>query len=182
MKNSGKRKFKFKMKSVFKVACIVLLCVTMSVLAVNISGAFNKEINTDNLIKYENYTNKNEEFENGLRAKWNDDGTFVLWGKPSDDSMPKDSFHEHVFLSMELDAGIYTFTTGNDNCDEDSYHLFVKVDGKYYRAWSDRVHVEVEQTSTVLVGFAVKNDYRILYAKFAPVLVAGTETGSFWAE
>lgn len=172
----------FAKNKIVKWICIILAIVACGACFTAVTDNFKKEVNENNLIKYKEYTAsaKTEEFENGLNAKWNDDGTIVLYGKAYDENLSDTSYHEHVFMTFTLQPGTYTFTSGNENCSEDTYHTFVKVGTQYTRVFKEAKSIVIEEECTVAVGFAVKNDYRILYAKLAPVLVAGVEAQDFF--
>ena len=172
----------FTKNKIVKWICVILAIVACGACFSAVTDNFKKEVNENNLIKYNEYTTaaKTEEFANGLKAKWNEDGTIVLYGKAYDENVSGNYLHEHVFMTLTLQPGTYTFTSGNDNCSEDTYHTFVKVGTQYYRGFKDTKSIVITEECTVAVGFAVKNDYRIAYAKLAPVLVAGAEAQDFF--
>ena len=181
-----------KFKNFFKAAGIVLLSVALSMGCMSLYNKFNdRDLNPDNLLKYEYYGEGNgkgltTEWEKGsLKAKWNDNGSFVLTGKYEDKDKADSDFFECHFATVTLTAGEYTFSHGNKNASKDSYYLHVTSTGTKpveQDAFDDKVTFTLEETSIVNISFKVKNNYRIIYAKFEPVLVAGKTAGEFYAK
>lgn len=180
-----KRKKKSRAKKILMIVCAFLagLFVMGSVSALTAE----KTLNPDNLlVKKDTYiTNLLKETDKGLRIDWKDDGAFVLSGKHADDNEANNAMYMYEFATLELEPGKYTISSGNDKANAETYGMFVKYDGQIkHNVYGDAVTFDIdgEETKTVIIGFSVKNQYRILYAKFEPVLVKGDKAGSFYVE
>ena len=162
----------------------LIVAVFIALLAVVGIGAVTapKELNPDNLLKYKNYVNKLEESEEGLKIKWDDDGSFTLSGKHESDNTINNSKYTNPFASVVLERGTYLISTGNERCDSESYGLYYQINGNYYEVYGDTLKFEVEKTTVIEVGFFVKNNKRIIHADFEPVLVPEGCSTSFYAD
>lgn len=185
-----KRNFNF--KRFLRAAGIVALSVALSMGGMTIVNKINdRQLNPDNLLKYEYYGEGNgkgltTEWEKGsLKATWNDNGSFVLTGQYKDPDKADTDFHEYNFANVTLAAGEYTFSHGNKNAAEDSYHLHITSTGTKpidQVACDEAVTFKLDETAIVSFSFRVKNNKHILWAKFEPVLVKGKTAGEFYAK
>ena len=132
-----KRNFNF--KRFLRAAGIVALSVALSMCGMSLVNKYNdRQLNPDNLLKYEYYGEGNgkgltTEWEKGsLKATWNDNGSFVLTGQYKDPDKADTDFHEYNFANVTLAAGEYTFSHGNKNAAEDSYHLHITSTGSNF--------------------------------------------------
>ena len=183
---------KFNFKKFLRAAGIVALSVALSMAGMSILNKYHdRDLNPNNLLKYEYYGEGNgkgltTEWEKGsLKATWNDDGSFVLTGKYSDDTIADTEFHEYHFASVTLAAGEYTFSHDNKNAAEDSYYIHITSTGTKpidRAACDEPVTFTLDETAIVSFSFKVKNNHRIIYAKFEPVLVQGKTAGAFYAD
>ena len=175
-------------KQILKYIGVAILAIVVFMGSFSIYNKItDKDLNPDNLLKFEeNYNNKlTESWEDGsLKAKWNDDGSFALYGKYDDPDLASTDFFTYDFATVSLAAGTYTFSHGNDNCTDETYYLSIKsADGTVSGVVCDKSFTfELEEASNITVSFNVKNEHRIVYAKFQPVLVPGAATGDFYVE
>ena len=182
--NYEKRKNKSRAKKILMIVCAFLagLFVMGSVSALTAE----KILNPDNLLQYKNYDEKLmlDETAKGLKIKWNDDGTIVLSGEHSDDDMNDNAIHTMDFVNVQLEPGQYTLSCGNKKASDDTFSLYAYVNGNYYHTYGNDASVtfSVDETSTVIVGLAVKNNYRMFYTKLEPTLISGTEAIDFYLE
>ena len=179
--NYEKRKKKSRAKKILMIVCAFLagLFVMGSVSALTAE----KTLNPDNLIKVENYfDNLMSDSEKGLKVKWKDDGRFVLSGKHSDADIADNSLYTVAFTSVTLNPGVYTLSTGNDKCDDDTYGLYYIKNGESPVYVQEKTSISIDSITPVEIGFYVKNNYNIIYAEFAPVLVSGDKVGTFFVE
>lgn len=180
--NKENRRKKSKAKKWITIVCAFLagLCVMGAVSSITAE----KDLNPDNLIKVENYfENLPEKTDGGLEIDWKEDGRFVLSGKHSDDDIANNALYTLAFTNVTLNEGVYTFTPGNYKCDDETYGMYYIINGETpVYVFDDETTIHIDGTSTVEFGFCVKNNYYILYAEFAPVLVSGDKVGSFFVE
>lgn len=178
-KNSSKRRG---VKKWLSIICAFLAGLVLCGAITSVTAE--KELNEDNLIKADNYfENLVEETDGGLKIKWKDDGRFVLTGKHSDDNIANNALYSVAFTTVTLNEGTYTFTPGNDNCGDETYGMYYKINGgEPVYVFANKAVITVESTSAVEFGFYIKNNYHILYAEFAPVIVSGDKIGTFFAE
>ena len=141
-----------------------------------------KTVNPNNLIKQENYLNTIEETSMGLKIKWNDDGTFALNGKHDDEDLTSKDLYKHAFVTVELEPGEYTISTGNEHCSEDTYGIYYILGGETVLVGEKSNSFTVEEKTNVDIGFFVKNDTFVLYAKLAPVLVTGGTAQDYYID
>ena len=142
-----------------------------------------KPLNENNLIKtpyFENVT-KLEETAKGLKIKWDDDGTFAISGKHVDDNLANNAHYEVAFVQVFLEEGTYMFSSGCKSADDDTYGLFIEYNGKKQYAYTEASMIVIDTPTTVTIGFFVKNNYRVVYADFEPVLVKGDKAQGFFA-
>lgn len=175
-------------KQILKYVGVAFLAIVVCMGSLSIYNKINdKDLNPDNLLKYEEHYNDKltDEWENGtLKAKWNDNGSFALYGKYEDPDIADSDFFSYDFATVSLAAGTYTFSHGNDNCSDETYYLSVKsADGTVSGVVCDKAFTfELTEASNITISFNVKNEHRIIYAKFEPVLVAGEKAGDFFVE
>lgn len=160
---------------------VSLLCGALLMGAVFVLFA-EKPLNPNNLLKYDKYENKLEESGKGLKIRWNDDGSIVLSDKHSDNDIANNAHYTCPFVTVELEPGDYTLSTGNDSCSQDTYGMYIVVDGKTTPVYDEPVTFTVAEKTVVTIGFTVKNNYRIIYGKLSPVLVPGSSAQGFFAE
>ena len=181
----------YKVKRVLSAIGIFLAILTVVFSVLHLSGVemktpdkwFDKERNPDNLLTTECYMkNLTKEFDKGLNVKWNDDGSFVMSGKYEDEKLAKEARFVYEFATVQLAAGDYTISTGNDNCKKDEFGLVVYYNGQTEYVGSEPYTIPLDEESTVTIGLFVKNDLRLwsLSSKITPTLVAGTEAGDFY--
>ena len=179
--NTGRKKRRrFSAKSIALTIAAVFLALLAVVGLVAVFAP--KETNPDNLLQYKNYSNMLEESTEGLKVKWDDDGSFTLSGKHKSDNTLNNSKYLNPFTSVTLEFGDYWIGTGNDNCDSESYGLYYRLDGNYAEVYGDFVKISIEKTTVLEVGFFVKNNKNIIYADFEPVLVPDGSSTSFYVD
>lgn len=142
--------------------------------------------NEQNLLSYEQYDKNQTNIEKtscGLHVKFKDDGSIVLYGKHNDANLTAQQRYESTFSNLILDAGTYTLSAGNTNADEDTFGLFVYVNGERFYVKNGQVTFTVtESNSAAVVGWFVKNNYWILYEKLYPTLASGKDAIAFYEE
>ena len=184
-KNSTKRSF----KNAIKWIALVLVTATLSAVAVFAFGGlkatnpFDKELNPDNLLKYENY-DKNQLLTDtgyGVEFKWNENGSIRVNGKNGDPTVKENEVKEYVFTSLTLEPGVYTLS-GYEKGKLNTLGLFVEVPGKQTYYTKPDVTFFIEETTTVTVGIFVGNDVNFVLQDVKPVLVKGNTAGSFYAD
>ena len=162
---------------------IVIAAVLALVAVVGLVAVFApKETNPDNLLQYKNYSNMLTESTEGLKVKWDDDGSFTLSGKHKSQDTLNNSKYMSPFASVLLEPGKYYFSSGNERADHDTYGLYFVKDGQYHEVCADVAEIDVETATIIQVGFFVKNNKNIIYADFEPVLVPDGSSTSFYAE
>ena len=176
---SNKRR-RGKGKAIASVIAAVFAAVLLLVGIVALTAP--KELNPDNLLKYSEYVNKLEESKEGLKVKWDDDGSFALSGKHESNDTSNNSKYKSPFASVVLDKGNYLISTGNDNCDSEKYGMYYVLDGEYYEVCGDVLKIKVDSKTVLEVGFFVKNNVRIIHADFEPVLVPEGSSVSFYSK
>ena len=165
------------------IVTMVICCVLALLAVVGAVAVFKpKPLNPDNLLKYENYSNMLTESTEGLKVKWDDDGSFTLSGKHKSDNTLNNSKYTNPFASVTLMPGKYLISSGNDKCDSESYGLYYRYNGNYVEVYGDVVELPIGELTVVEIGFFVKNNKNIIYADFEPVLVPDGASTSFHAE
>ena len=171
----------------FVLAALTCLMAVFNALDINLKGLFEKkELNENNLLQYEEHYSENqikvEETACGLKMKWNEDGSFVLKGKHSDKDLSENQAFKYAFASITLPAGTYTLSVNNDDASKDTFGLFAEVSGTTFKTDDKGVtRFDVTSDSTlVVIGFFIKNDYRVLWEKICPTLAQGTEAIGFY--
>ena len=183
-KNNNNHKSKRKAKGKLKIILIVIASLLAGVIAFGAISSLlaEKPLNENNLLKYDKYENMIEESEKGLKVKWNEDGSIVLSGKHSDNDIANNAHYSCPFVTVELDPGEYTLSTGNKNCSQDTYGMYIIVDGASTPVYDKPVTFTVSEKTVATVGFTVKNNYYILYGKLSPVLVAEDNAENIYSE
>ena len=171
----------------FVLAALTCLMAVLNMFGISLAGIFDKkELNEDNLLKYEEHYSENQikldETSCGLKMKWNEDGSFVLRGKHSDEDLSENQAFKYAFASITLPAGTYTLSANNDDAEADTFGLFAEIGGTTFKTDNKgETRFDVTEDGTlVVIGFFIKNDYRILYEKICPTLVAGTDSIEFY--
>lgn len=181
--NKENRRKKSKAKKWIMIVCAFLA--GLFVMGAVSSITAEKDLNPNNLlVKKETYVaNLLAETAGGLSINWKDDGRFILSGKHSDDNEANNALYRYEFASVELEAGTYTLSHGNDDAASDTFHLYIQWDGEIKEnVYKDAKTFTLDTDTTVIIGFAVKNNYFIFYEEIAPVLVSGTTAGEFYVE
>ena len=178
---------KNKAKRIAKKVIALILAFAAGCAAVGAYTALTREkpLNENNLIKYENYfenVTSLEETDKGLKIKWDDDGTFAISGKHADNDLSNNAQYKLAFTQVLLTEGTYMFSSGNESADDDTYGLYIEYGDKIAYTYSDATVVTIDTPTTATVGFFVKNNYRVVYADFEPVLVPGDKAQGFFAE
>ena len=164
-------------------ASILSTCLVLSV-ASFFKSTFDKEVNPENLIKYEDYwpaAKGLKESEKGLKFDWKDDGRIVISGKHADNDMTNNALYKIQFTTVFLDEGSYVFNCGNEDAEKDTFGVFYTLDSDIVYAEDNDIVFEVKENGTpVTFGIYVKNNKFILREVFEPTLVPVGEKVSFW--
>lgn len=174
-----------KTKNFLTVGAFILALITCLMAVINVFGIdFKKEVNPDNLLKYEDY-DKNllkDETSKGMKIKWYDDGSFALYGKHEDETLSPTQFVDYKFASVYLSVGTYVLSANNDDAGDD-FGLYVTVDNgtNIQRTNKGEVKFSVtEESVPVQIGWYVKNDQRIIFEKIEPTIASGTVAIEFY--
>lgn len=163
------------------LTCLMAVCNTFNL---DLGGIFGKkELNEDNLINYKDHyiENLSKESSKGLKMKWNDDGSFVLSGKHSDSDLADTQIYSYGFATITLDPGTYTLCANNKDAEKDTFGLYAEIQGnKLLTEKEGSVTFDVTDSTSVIIGFYVKNNYRLIWEKLCPTLVAGTDSIDFY--
>ena len=167
-----------------KSIALMIVAVFLALLAVvGLVAVFApKETNPDNLLQYKNYSNMLEESTEGLKVKWDDDGSFTLSGEHKSQDTQNNSKFLSPFASVLLEPGKYFLSSGNERADHDTYGLYFIKDGQYHEVCADVAEIDIEAATIIQVGFFVKNNKYIIYADFEPVLVPDGSSTSFYVD
>ena len=172
----------------WRTASLILVSVLLSVFAVGALGGldnvFEKDLNPDNLLKYEDYVENlmKDETEGGMHIKWKDDGSFALWGKHSDDDITNATLVDYEFVTVVLEPGTYTLSANNKDAG-DNFGLYALIAGETEKQRTDDGVVSFDVTegqTAVSIGWYVKNNQRLIYEKIEPTLVAGDTAIEFY--
>ena len=175
-----------KTKNFLTVGAFILAVITCLMAVINVFGIdFKKDLNTDNLLKYEDY-DKNllrDETSAGMNIKWYKDGSFALYGKHADKNLADTQYVEYQFWAGELPVGQYTLSANNDDAGDD-FGLYVdtnSLDNVTLHTNKGEVTFTVtDGTAMVAIGWYVKNNKRIIFEKIEPTLVSGTDAIEFY--
>ena len=167
---------------------IALLCLAVILLAVGLCAIIGRvtkgfqdfdvrEINPDNLLKAESYTEGlDAEREDGLKVTVNDDGVITVSGKNKTEEAIQIAVQE-----VTLEVGKYTLSSGSKETDEDTCFMSI-VNGE------ETVIADTEDDSTIIITandtvctvYITVNAGENVDITFKPVLVEGSEAGAFY--
>ena len=184
--NGKKRGF----KNLLRWIALALVSATLAAVMVFAFGGlkfenpFNKDVNPDNLLKYDDYDKDAmlEETGYGLTVKWKEDGSLRMNGKNADPAVDENQVKEYTFTSLTLEPGTYTLDSGYKNGQLNTLGVFATVNGQTYYAASSAKTFTVDETSTVSIGFYVCNDKTFVNTALYPTLVKGESAGSFYVD
>ena len=171
---------KFFTKTRLRTLAFVLILGVLAGLVLNLYGAFDKkECNPDNLISADAVTDYKSSGDyntgHGIKYTVKEHGEVKVKGTATAD------------VTVKLGSGItltegksYTFTCDVKTCGYDTYGLYlVKGDTKYYAEIDDTIKVASGEGGDYTLYLYIKKDAKV-NTTFYPVLVEGTNTGSFW--
>ena len=172
---------KYKTKKFLKLAVIFLAGILVSSLFIggvadSDLNIFNRDRNKDNLIKVNDSYLESGDNDKGVNWKVSNDGTIKLYGDPN-------SADNLVIQQVELEAGEYTYSVGNDKVNKDQFYSYVLYNGVERIAGTDSATFEVTETATVdvIIVWTEDADFgSIVGTKIQPVLVKGDDVGSFY--
>ena len=177
---------------ILKIVGIVLLCAVMLSFGLSIFGGglnienpFERDVNDKNLLKVENYFDNRlkDETSKGMKINWKNDGSFSLSGKHVDEDLPDKNVICYEFTEILLTPGTYTLSAGNKNAAKDTFGVYAQAGDDIWYVEGDQdgtISFTLTETKTVVIGWFVKNNYRIIYQKVAPTLVSGEATIDFY--
>ena len=202
------RKFKKNYKKIsVKNAVVIIVCVIMACSALlaglgfmskgfvngDVGSWLQRDLNTDNLIKYEDYNDKlADELDNGLKITWRDDGSILLRGNVDDDSINGEQDPvPYAFTNVILEGGkVYTISPDNDKCTKSTFGLMVDYTDANGIVVSEKVDAdgfvidltEKSDDTVVTISFYYENDvtYYGINSYIRPVLVEGDTAASFY--
>ena len=188
--DSSRKKRRF--NSFLRTIATILICVTLCGVALvfvggglNIENPFERDVNDKNLLKVENYFDNRlkDETSKGMKINWKNDGSFSLSGKHVDEDLPDKNVICYVFTEILLTPGTYTLSAGNKNAAEDTFGVYAQAGDDIWYVEEDQdgtISFTLTETKTVVIGWFVKNNYRIIYQKVAPTLVSGEAAIDFY--
>lgn len=166
------------------VVCTVVAVVLLGLLGF-VSNGFStntdewgvSQVNTDNLLKVDNYDIEDINTGDGYEIDVTKDGEIKLTGKNESESSKS-----HKVQDIELEKGTYTFSSGAKNTSMMGYHMYIQLEEngtKYYADFgaNSTFTLETDVTVTVYIGIAAETELNV---KFSPVIVKGEEAGSFF--
>ena len=170
----------------FVLAALTCLMAVYNTFNLDLGGIFGKKkLNEDNLLKYEEHYSENQikpdETACGLKMKWNEDGSFVLRGKHYDENLTPKELFTYDFALITLEPGSYTLSANNEDADDDTFGVYALIKGNKYLTKDGKVTFDIIDSETnVVIGYYVKNNYRLIWEKICPTLVAGTDAIEFY--
>lgn len=174
-------------KKIVSLGAVILLSVTVLVgYARFFDMNIGKSRNESNLLRTEQYDKNQTNLEktaHGMHVRFKEDGSIALYGKHEDPALNGQQRYESPFANMMLDQGIYTLSAGNSGADEDTFGLFVYVNGERFYVENGQVTFTVtEANSAAVIGWFVRNGDWLVYEKLYPTLAAGKNAIAFYEE
>ena len=172
---------KFRFKKFIKTVALVLVGAMIGGALIGFTDLGEKMMpqrNEDNLIEVNDSYIQEGTNNKGVSWKVADDGTVKLYGTASE----ADSI---VIQSLELPAGTYTYSVGNDDVNVNKYYSYVSVNGVEYIAGTSEDTFELVEDSTVQVVICWLEETsfgEVLGTTFRPMIVEGENAGEFFAK
>lgn len=179
----------YKAKRILKMVALVMVGALLGGMLLHLTGTeiknpFDREVNDKNLIKVEDYVkNLSEKTAKGLKIDWKDDGSFVLSGKHEDDNEANNAIYKSdYFVNVNLTAGDYVISTGNDHCDTERFGLYYVMNGTTTLVGAKNLTITVTEDTVISIGYFVKNNeyFFSLTSKITPILVADGQDVEFY--
>ncbi len=163
------------------IVIIILCCTAILGLIGAVTDGFEdfefRQINEDNIIKVENYSDSLTAKHEGLTCEVNKDGVIAISGK----SKGGTSGEFIVQTNITLEPGEYTLSCdGVKGLDDDTYYLVLSSSNASVILDNDKPETfTVTESTTYTLIIVIEEDVEV-NAKFKPVLVKDDEAGSFY--
>lgn len=164
---------------------IVLVSVLLAVAVSALFGAFTKGFtdfdlktpNEDNILSVENYNeNLDAKREDGLEIEVSEHGEISVSGKNKTEEAVQIAVQE-----VTLEVGKYTFSSGAKNTDKDTYFMSIVNGEQTVIADQDEDSTfTITANDTTCAVYITVNAGETIDTTFRPVLVEGSEAGSFF--